>query len=290
MNKSIQVRVQNEIDKIIKMASDVEIISNIPFNEMQLALLRELNYHAATQTLYDDEVERDPRKILYKTNQNLKKAVVALCLTQVLINKRSKGYYTKEYFEENIEVKTINVGLKQINFCRCEDDEILSAINEEKVFDWILYCQGRGINAFSQEKTDCRGVEGFVPGASSTYEFARFQNLHNEQQRRKNAIEKEKLQLEFKQTFMKELAAGLAKQQLEQNPNVMELVASVFEKENYTDAINKLLDNHLEQQKDVISEKITNFNNEPANLIEYHSNNYAENFVLFVNKQKQHQR
>ena len=120
MNNQLQLRIQNEVNKIIKNASDVEIVSNVAFNDVQLALLKELNYFAATQALQDDEVERDPRKILYKTNQNFKQSLVTLCLTQVLINKRSKGYYTKEYFEANIEVRTIEERVKQVNFGRCE--------------------------------------------------------------------------------------------------------------------------------------------------------------------------
>ncbi len=299
MNNSLQKRIQDEVNRIIDEAADVKIVSNVPFDDMQLALLQELNYFSAVQTLYDEEVQKDPRKILYKTNQNFKKALVALCLTQVLINKRSKGYYTKEYFEENIDVKTVEKRTKQVNFGRCENEEIIGAINVEKAFDWILYCQGRGIDAFVAEKTDCRGLEGFVPGASKTYEFARFERLHNEEQRRKQAIEKERLQQEFKQSFMKELAVGLAQQQIENNSaNVLDIVSSLFQKENYSNAIEKILDNHLleKQQENLIDERVKVYDKVEQTrevsqkLLTDNSNNYANAFFQFVKQQNEHQR
>lgn len=296
MVNELQERVENEIAKIIKKASEVEIVSNVPFNQTQMALLRELNYFATTQTLYDEEVLRDPRKILYKTNQNFKTSLVSLCLTQVLINKRSKGYYTKEYFEHNIDVKTIDSGVKRVDFNHCEDSEVLAAINEEKVFDWILYCQGRGIEAFVAEKTNCRGLEGFVPGYSPEYEFSRFERLHDEAKKRKQAEEKEKLQQEFKTSFMKELAVGLAKQQIENSSNVIDLVSSLFEKENYNDAISKLLNNSLEndnKQDDIkdnfLDEKLLS-REKSQKMIANYSNDLPDGFIQYVKAQKQKQR
>ena len=296
MENNLQIRVENEINNIIKKASEVEIISNIPFNETQISLLRELNYFAATQTLLDEEVLRDPRKILYKTNQNFKTALVSLCLTQVLINKRSKGYYTKEYFEKNIDVRTIDAGVKRVDFGNCEDSEVVSAINEEKVFDWILYCQGRGIEAFVAEKTDCRGLDGFVPGYSQEYEFSRFERIHSEAKRRKQSEEKERLQQEFKTSFMKELAAGLAKQQIENSSNVMELVSSLFEKENYNNAIAKLLNNSLENNYQLENVKDEYIKDKPLlqeksqQMIANYSNDLSDGFIQYVKKQKQKQR
>ena len=181
----------------------------------------------------------------------------------------------------------------------CENEEIIGAINVEKAFDWILYCQGRGIDAFVAEKTDCRGLEGFVPGASKTYEFARFERLHNEEQRRKQAIEKERLQQEFKQSFMKELAVGLAQQQIENNSaNVLDIVSSLFQKENYSNAIEKILDNHLleKQQENLIDERVKVYDKVEQTrevsqkLLTDNSNNYANAFFQFVKQQNEHQR
>ena len=285
MQQNLQVKIENEIHKIVKKASDVEIVTDVPLNDVQMTLLKELNNFSVSQTLYDEEVQRDPRKILYKTNQMLKESVVALCLTQVLINKRSKGYYTKEYFDANIDVSTVADGVKKINFGKCETSEVLAAINEEKVFDWILYCQGRGTEAFVMEKTDCRGVDGFVPGGPQTYEFARFEKLSDEEKRRKQAIEKEALQLEFKQSFLRELATGMAQKQID-NPQVLDIVKSIFEKENYMDAIGNFLHNEpLEKTNDFSIMP----NGRPKLLTEQNSKEFTQEFLMYE-KQKQKQK
>ena len=287
MQQNLQLKIENEIHKIVKKASDVEIVTDAPLDDIQMTLLKELNNFSVSQTLYDEEVQKDPRKILYKTNQILKESLVALCLTQVMINKRSKGYYTKEYFDANIDVSTIADGVKKINFGKCESSEVLAAINEEKVFDWILYCQGRGIEAFVMEKTDCRGIEGFVPGGKQTYEFARFEKLSDEEKRRKQAIEKEALQLEFKQSFLRELATGMAQRQID-NPQILDIVKSIFEKENYMDAIGNFLHNEPLEKTNEFS-AITN--EKQKLLTVQNSKDFAQEFLRYeLQKQKQKSR
>ena len=287
MQQNLQLKIENEIHKIVKKASDVEIVTDAPLDDIQIVLLKELNNFSVSQTLYDEEVQKDPRKILYKTNQILKESLVALCLTQVMINKRSKGYYTKEYFDANIDVSTVADGVKKINFGKCESSEVLAAINEEKVFDWILYCQGRGIEAFVMEKTDCRGIEGFVPGGKQTYEFARFEKLSDEEKRRKQAIEKEALQLEFKQSFLRELAIGMAQKQID-NPQILDIVKSIFEKENYMDAIGNFLHNEPLEK----TNEFSSITNEKQKLLTVqNSKDFAQEFLRYeLQKQKQKSR
>ncbi|MBQ2811538.1 MAG: hypothetical protein IJF12_05150 [Alphaproteobacteria bacterium] len=287
MQQNLQLKIENEIHKIVKKASDVEIVTDEPLDDIQIVLLKELNNFSVSQTLYDEEVQKDPRKILYKTNQILKESLVALCLTQVMINKRSKGYYTKEYFDANIDVSTVADGVKKINFGKCESSEVLAAINEEKVFDWILYCQGRGIEAFVMEKTDCRGIEGFVPGGKQTYEFARFEKLSDEEKRRKQAIEKEALQLEFKQSFLRELAIGMAQKQID-NPQILDIVKSIFEKENYMDAIGNFLHNEPLEK----TNEFSSITNEKQKLLTVqNSKDFAQEFLRYeLQKQKQKSR
>ena len=287
MQQNLQLKIENEIHKIVKKASDVEIVTDAPLDDIQITLLKELNNFSVSQTLYDEEVQKDPRKILYKTNQILKESLVALCLTQVMINKRSKGYYTKEYFDANIDVSTVADGVKKINFGKCESSEVLAAINEEKVFDWILYCQGRGIEAFVMEKTDCRGIEGFVPGGKQTYEFARFEKLSDEEKRRKQAIEKEALQLEFKQSFLRELAIGMAQKQID-NPQILDIVKSIFEKENYMDAIGNFLHNEPLEK----TNEFSSITNEKQKLLTVqNSKDFAQEFLRYeLQKQKQKSR
>lgn len=289
MVNDLQVRIGNEIKKIVDKASNVNIVSDMPFDDTQIILLEELNNLSVQQALADDEVQKDPRKLLYKTNQNFKKALVSLCLTQALVNKRSKGFYTKEYFEENIHVSTTENGnYKNVEFGNCEEKEILSAINEEMVFDYVLYSQGRGIEAFSMEKTDCRGVSAFTPGGNQTYEFARFEKLYHEEKVRKLAEEKEKLQLAFKETFLRELAVGMAQQQLSSNQNIGQLVSSIFEKESYLEAINQILDNSLADK--IVDEKkpqIMKDKTVKQNLLVAPDKDYTQEFIRYVEHKRE---
>ena len=288
MVNDLQVRIENEIKKIVDKASNVNIITDMPFDNVQIILLEELNDLSVNQALQDEEVQKDPRKLLYKTNQNLKQSLVSLCLTQALVNKRSKGFYTKEYLETNIHVTTTEDGKsKKIEFGNCEEKEVLAAINEEMVFDYILYSQGRGIDAFSMEKTDCRGVSAFTPGGNQTYEFARFEKLYHEEKARKLAIEKEKLQLAFKETFLRELAVGMAQQQLATNQNIGQLVSSIFEKESYLEAINQILDNSLADK--ILGEKEHQTKKDETvkkNLLAVPNQDYTQEFIKYIENKR----
>ena len=95
---------------------------------------------------------------------------------------------------------------------------------------------------------------------------------------------------------MKELAAGLAKQQIENSSNVMELVSSLFEKENYNNAIAKLLNNSLENnyqlenvKDDYINDKLL-LQEKSQQMIANYSNDLSDGFIQYVKKQKQKQR
>lgn len=288
MVNDLQVRIENEIKKIVDKASNVNINTDMPFDNVQIILLEELNDLSVNQALQDEEVQKDPRKLLYKTNQNLKQSLVSLCLTQALVNKRSKGFYTKEYLEKNIHVTTTEDGKsKKIEFGNCEEKEVLAAINEEMVFDYILYSQGRGIDAFSMEKTDCRGVSAFTPGGNQTYEFARFEKLYHEEKARKLAMEKEKLQLAFKETFLRELAVGMAQQQLATNQNIGQLVSSIFEKESYLEAINQILDNSLADK--ILGEKEHQTKKDETvkkNLLAVPNQDYTQEFIKYIENKR----
>ena len=289
MENELQIRVENEIKKIMDRASNVDIYADVPFSDVQLTLLKELNYLSVNQTMCDEEAQRDPRTIFYKTNSNLKKALVSLCLTQALINKRSKGYCTKDYFEANINVLTKGDGSsKKIEFGNCEEKEVLAAINEEMVFDYILYSQGRGIEAFSMDKTNCRGLSSFTPGGNQTYEFARFEKLYHEEKTKKLAEEKEKLQLAFKETFLKELAVGMAQQQLEKNENIGQLISSIFEKESYLEAIDQILHNSLTNQaENEKQQKLQQNQSLKSNMIEYRDNDYTKEFITYIEHKRE---
>ncbi len=90
---------QKIIDGIIKQATDVDIRSDVELDSEKLGLLKELNAYGVSQVMGDSEVTRDPRKIPYMANQELKIALVAICLAQSLTNPNRKYLENKEYFE-----------------------------------------------------------------------------------------------------------------------------------------------------------------------------------------------
>lgn len=70
---------QKIIRSLIRRAAEAEIVSEIPLEPEQLAALQNLNRYCVNQVLNDTEVVYDPRKINYKSNQELKAALVACC-------------------------------------------------------------------------------------------------------------------------------------------------------------------------------------------------------------------
>ena len=100
--------IKNEIQKIVDKIAEREITSNVFLSPRQLDILSQLNNFSTNKILGDPEVEKDPRKIAYKTNEELRFALIALCLSIALTDHRSKSKYTKEYFANNIYVKSQN--------------------------------------------------------------------------------------------------------------------------------------------------------------------------------------
>ena len=88
--------IRSEIQKIVDKVAERKINTNIFLSSRQLDVLSQLSYFSTHRILNDIEVEKDPRKIAYKSNQEIKTALVALCLTIALINHRSKSKYNKE--------------------------------------------------------------------------------------------------------------------------------------------------------------------------------------------------
>ena len=75
---------QKIIRSLIRRAAEAEIVSEIPLEQEQLAALQNLNRYCVNQVLNDTEVVYDPRKINYKSNQELKAALVALLLSRAV--------------------------------------------------------------------------------------------------------------------------------------------------------------------------------------------------------------
>lgn len=238
-----QKLIDEKIKEITDKAANTPIACDILLDNDQIDLLQQLNIFCAGQVVADSETAKDPRKIMYKTNQELKIALIALCLARALTNHRSKQKYIKEFFEKNINIYTNNDGVKNISFGDIEENEAEKAVTAEMVFDWMLYRdrEGRGIAALIDEKTFSCGLDDFNQGGDPVYEFARFQRKYFEYKHRKELSGRESAQEAFRNTIVQQAAVEIAKQQLLAGQNPMELVNLLFDATDYNQAIQKML-------------------------------------------------
>lgn len=238
---------EQKLCDIINKAIEVEFESNVKFTYKQLDLLQELNTFCATQVANDPEVLRDPKKIIYKTNQEMHLALTALCLSQALIDSHSRKSENKEFFLENISVSSSDEGTKILNFGLISPERAQAAVNEEFIYDWIIYRDkdGRGISALMDHKTHLNRLTDYLRGGDPLYEFARFQRKYAEQKYLKEDHAKESAQEAFRNTMVQAVAAEITKQQLLEGKNPLDLVNLLFSTENFEEAIHKL--NHHSQ-------------------------------------------
>lgn len=239
-----QQLIDDAINKIIEKNCNQQIQSDIALDEEQLELLHQLNIFCVKQVLDDFEVKRDPRKIAYMASKELKVALVALCLSRSLMNPRAPKNYNKEYFEENINIETIDGNIKNITFKNISEKEIDKALNIELVCDWMIYRDkdGKGIRALMDAKTFHQDLEDYQKGGHPVYEFARFERKFYEHKQGKDVANKESAQEAFRNAIVKETAAEIARQQIASGKNPMELVNLLFAPQDYNYAIQKMLD------------------------------------------------
>ena len=89
----------------------------------------------------DAEVLRDPRKIFYKSGEELKKGLVALSLAVALTKNFSRKVYTKEFFEDNIRVernKNGNMIMKFNDAFASRDTYVLEMNNQQNEIIGLL--------------------------------------------------------------------------------------------------------------------------------------------------------
>lgn len=250
MNQRNEI-IKNEIQKIVDTVSERIIISNINFSSRQLDILSQLNDFSTHKILGDIEVEKDPRKIAYKTNQELKTALIALCLSIVLIDHRSKNKYNKEFLADNIFVESQNNEIVNIRFDNIEDKIVNNAINPELIFDWMVYRDndGRGIYALINEKVcDLDDLKDYNPGGCPIYEFARFQRKYFTYKKIKETKNKESAQEAFRNAVAQQVASQITAQQLLNGSDPMDFVNLLFGKPNYENSIDEIVSS-FEQNK-----------------------------------------
>ncbi len=239
MNKDI---IEQKLLNIISKAVDVEFLSDVDLSVKQLELLKDLNVFCANQVLDDVEVVRDPKKLIYKTNQELKHALIAICLARSLVNPKTRNYENREYFEENISICSSDDGYKTVCFGAINPSEVNAAIYSEIVHDWLIYRDkhGRGINALMDEKTHLDLLDNFLRGGDPLYEFARFERKFSERRFKKEDQAKESAQEAFRNVMVQAVASEIAKQQLAAGANPMDLVNLLFSAKDYDKAIKEL--------------------------------------------------
>lgn len=236
--------IKNEIKKIIDNVAGRKIKSNVPLSPRQSDIISQLNEFSTHNILDDDEVEKDPRKIAYKTNQELKTALTALCLSIVLINHRSKNKYNKEFFDKNIFVESESNDVVNIRFENIEDMIVEDAINAELIFDWMIYRddKGRGIFALINEKVcDIDELKDYNTGGDPVYEFARFQRKYHTYKKIKETKNKETAQEAFRNAVAQQVATHITSQQLLSGKDPMDFVNLLFGKPDFENSINDII-------------------------------------------------
>lgn len=223
-------KLQKIIQSFIRKATEVEIVSEVPLSEEQLDALQGLNSYCVSQVLSDPEVVYDPRKINYKANQELKMAVVAMCLAQSLINPVRRNRENKEFFEENINIYMGDEKHKVIEFGAIHPENVSDALFEEIIEDWKIYRdrEGFGIKALIDEKTNLTGLNNFNRGGDPIYEFARFRRKYTEKEKVKEEKRRESAQEAFRNAMVQSLASEVARQQLLEGRNPLELLDQLF--------------------------------------------------------------
>lgn len=247
MNKEI---IEQKLLAIISKATEIEFASNVPLAGEQLELLKELNIFCANQVLDDGEVLRDPKKLIYKTNHELKYALTAICLARSLINPHTRNYENREFFEANISIALSDDGYKTVCFGAISPEDVKEAIYPEIIHDWIIYRDkyGRGINALMDEKTHLDLIENFQRGGEAAYEFARFERKLSERRFKKEDAAKENAQETFRNVMVQAVAAEIAKQQLAAGKNPLELVNMLFSSKDYNKAVKELSSPQISKQ------------------------------------------
>lgn len=248
---------EKKLLEIINKATANVFQTSVPFETEQLKLLDELNTFSVQQVLDDIEVIRDPRKLIYKGNQELRTALVALCLTQSLTNPHSRSYETKEFYENNIAISSENNGTKILDFGHIPSAHVKDALNAEKIYDWMIYRdkEGRGIKALADKKMYLDELPGYYRGGDPIYEFARFERKFTEHRTAKELKSKETAQDAFRTALVQQVAAELAKQQMLNGQNPIELVNLLFSSEDYNQAVSQMVTQTTPQRLQITSEK-----------------------------------
>ena len=202
------------------------IQTNMLLSSEQLELLQKLNSFAHYQVVHDYEVQQMPAKVIYKVNQELKLALVALMTTCSLLDPKREGWEAEKFFEKEIKIIQKNSTQKYIDFGKIRPFLLQNFLIPEMVDDWILYrdVAGDGIHALVDRKTALQGLPTYSRGGSPVYEFSRFYRKFMEDKISK----KKQSQNDFKKIAMKTLTEQLIQQQLALGHSPQEILEHIM--------------------------------------------------------------
>lgn len=254
---------QLKLEALVNKVAAVRVIAGVELAQEQLEALQVLRNYCLNQALDDPEVRRDPRKLRYKTAQELKYAMVAICLAQALTNPSRRHIENKEFFVDNIQVATADRDWDRIDFGTVGVYNVQEAIFPEIINDWMIYRDrnGMGIKALIDTKTNLVGLRDFNRGGDPIYEFARFHRKYTE---------KEHLQLEqsrlaaqdaFRNAMVQQVAIEMTKQQMLAGRNPMELIDMLFAP-NGKYAPKQVSSNQIDRQVEQSITRLLEYNND----------------------------
>lgn len=206
--------------------SQEQIQTNALLTDEQFVLLKRLNTFAGYQVAHDTEVKYMPAKAIYKVNQELKLALVALMTTCSMLDPKRDGRETEKFFEQEIKIIQQSITQKYIDFGGIRPFLTQNFLISEIVEDWILYrdVNGDGIYALMDRKTALQGLSSYSKGGDPVYEFARFYRKFMENK----MAQKKASQNDFKKIAMKTLTEQVIQQQLAQGHSPNEILQHIM--------------------------------------------------------------
>ena len=207
-------------------ASPVQLITSVPLTDEQMRLIYLLNDFAIHQAEYDKEVQCFPAKMLYKVNDELKLALVALLTTCSLLDPKRHGNEAQKFFEDQIKIIQNQKKQKVIDFGTIRPQLVQQSLIPEIIDDWILYrdVNGDGIHALMDRKTNLQGLATYARGGHPVYEFARFYRRFMEDKLAKQLKEKQTL----KEIAIKSLTDQVIQHQLANNHSPQMLLENIL--------------------------------------------------------------
>ncbi len=214
------------LPEAIHQSQTQKIATSVPLAPAQMRLIELLNNFATHQAEFDMEVRLLPAKLLYKANDELKLALIALLTTCALLDPTRNGNEERVYLESQLKIIQKDEMHKWIDFGKIRPELVVQSLIPEVIDDWILYrdVNGDGIHALMDRKTYLQGLEKYARGGHPVYEFARFYRAYMQDKMAKKLNEQER----FKELAFKSLTEQMIQNQLQSGRSANDLLADLM--------------------------------------------------------------